>query len=86
MKVAKAVHNVANNSELLANDNASEVYSALLRYWDIERIDYLQYKDVKINRSERNLSYKYEARTPLFYNISIVIEFQDKVPFMGKGG
>lgn len=86
MKVAKAIHNVASNQDLAGADN-SQVYYSLLKYWDIDLIDYLAYKDVKINRTDRGrtLSYKYEARAPLFSNISIVIEFQDSVPMAGGG-
>lgn len=86
MKVAKAIHNVAANRELAGVDN-SQIVTALSKYWDIDLIDYLAFRDVKINRTDRGrtLSYKYEARAPLFYNISIVIEFQDSVPMVGGG-
>lgn len=86
MKIAKAVHNVANNRDLSGADNR-QIVGALSKYWDIDLIDYLEFRDVKINRTDRGrtLSYKYEARAPLFYNISIVIEFQDSVPMVGGG-
>lgn len=86
MKIAKAIHNVANNRELAGADNG-QIYTSLSRYWDIDLIDYLGFRDVKINRTDRGrmLSYKYEARAPLFSNVSIVIEFQDSVPMVGGG-
>lgn len=86
MKVAKAIHNVASNRDLTGADNG-QIVSSLSKYWDIDLIDYLGYRDVKISRTERGrmLSYKYEARAPLFYNISLVIEFHDSVPMVGGG-
>jgi hypothetical protein len=86
MKIAKAIHNVANNRDLAGEENG-QIYTSLSRYWDIDLIDNLAFKDVKINRTDRGktLSYKYEARAPLFYNISIVIDFQDSVPMVGGG-
>ena len=85
MKVVKAVHQAASDRDLASAQGSAEVISKLQRFWDIDSIDYLQPKDVKLTRTQRGrtLSYHYEARTPLFYNIFIVIEFQDSVPMVG---
>ncbi len=87
MKIASSVSKVASDPE---NGRAEPqtLRTALQRYWDIESIDYLQPRDVKIKRtaSGRFLSYEYEARERLFYNISIVIDFQDDVPLANIQG
>ncbi|MEC9363933.1 MAG: DUF4845 domain-containing protein [Pseudomonadota bacterium] len=80
MKVASALSKVAADPE----NGRAEMHVlrvALQRYWDIEDIKYLQPRDIKVKRTAngRFLSYEYEARERLFYNISIVIDFQDDV-------
>ncbi|MES0873599.1 DUF4845 domain-containing protein [Sinimarinibacterium thermocellulolyticum] len=81
MKVASSVSKVAADPE---NGRAElhDLRRDLQRYWDIEDIKYLEPRDIKVKRtaSGRFLSYAYEARERLFYNISIVIEFADDVP------
>jgi hypothetical protein len=87
MKIVKAIHNVAADQDVAAAQDSGILASKLQRYWDTDSIDFLEIKSVKLNRTDRGrtLSYKYEARTPLFYNISIVIAFQDNVPVAGGG-
>lgn len=86
MKIASSVSKVATDPE---NGRAEvhELRRALQRYWDIEDIKYLAPAEVKVKRTEsgRFLSYEYEARERLFYNISIVIEFADDVPLANIG-
>jgi hypothetical protein len=81
MKVASSVSKVASDPEN-GKGEIGQIRNALQRYWDIEDINYLEPRDVKIKRTQsgRFLSYEYEARERLFYNISIVIEFSDDVP------
>lgn len=80
MKVASSVSKVATDPE---NGRAElhELRRGLQRFWDIEDIKYLQPRDIKVKRTAngRFLSYEYEARERLFYNISIVIDFKDDV-------
>ena len=87
MKVASSVSKVASDP---GNGRAEpqQLRSALQRYWDIEDIKYLQPRDIKIKRtsSGRFLSYEYEARERLFYNISIVIDFAEDVPLKNVQG
>lgn len=81
MKIASSINKVATDPENgRAEPNA--LRKGLQRYWDIEDIKYLEPVDVKIKRTQdgRYLSYEYEARERLFYNISIVIEFAADVP------
>lgn len=85
MKIASSVKKVASDPSN-ARAEVSELRNDLQRYWDIEDIAHLQPRDVKVRRSGegRFLSYEYEARERLFYNISIVIEFSDDVRFAGE--
>ena len=81
MKIASSINKVASDP---SNGRAElhELRRDLQRFWDIEDINYLQPRDIKVKRTAngRFLSYEYEARERLFYNISIVIDFQDDVP------
>ena len=85
MKIAKAVRAVAANEAGSAQDSAA-LFKPLERFWDIDNIDTLDFKKVKLVRSDRGraISYKYEARTPLFYNISLVMDFEETVPVKGS--
>lgn len=80
MKIASAVTKVATDPGM-GDQEAQAVRAALQRLWDVDDIGHLQPRDIKLKRTEhgRFLVYDYEARTPLFYNISLVIHFQDEV-------
>jgi len=82
MKVAAAVKEVAADPRFNANTDPSTLRSALQRHWDIESIDTIQPKDIAVTRDDRgvSLSYDYEARTHLFYNIYVVIHFEGERP------
>ena len=88
MKIAKAISNVSKEAGIASAQDSSALLRPLERFWDIDSIDYLDYKKVKLVRSDRGraIQYKYEARAPLFYNISLIMEFADTVPVTGAGG
>ena len=81
MKISRAVSAVAMD----APASVTEIRSSLQRYWDIEDIDDLTPRDVKVVRAAdgRRLSYDYEARRHLFANVSLVLEFGADVPISG---
>ena len=81
MKIASSVSKVAGDASQ-ADSEVGELRKSLQRYWDIESIDTLTPKDIKVKRTEqgRFLSYDYEAREHLFYNVYVVIHFQADVP------
>lgn len=81
MKVASAIAKLVQDPENSNADPAS-IRSQLQRFWDIDDVQHLSVTDVKIKRTDagRFISYDYEARTQLFYNISIVVHFADDVP------
>ena len=64
-----------------------ELRKAMQTRWDVEGITTLEVKDVKLVKfgQGRALSYDYEARAELFYNISLVVHFQNKFPMKGGG-
>lgn len=65
-----------------------ELRKAMRTRWDVEGITTLQVEDVKLVKTPggRALTYDYEARTDLFYNISLVAHFENKFPMKGGGG
>lgn len=82
LKVAKAVKSVASEGHV----DPFTVQKGLERHWDIEDITFLDYRQVKIERSERgkvDLAYAYEARVHLFYNADLVLSFQGREPIDG---
>ncbi len=56
--------------------------------WDVEGITTLSVNDVTLEKhgAGRALAYDYEARADLFYNISLVVHFQQVFPMAGGGG
>lgn len=63
-----------------------QVRNSLQRRWDIDDIDVITPKDIKIERGENGggaLSYDYEARTHLFYNVDLVLHFTGREPVKG---
>jgi len=73
-----------------ANANASigELRKNMKTRWDVEGITALNPTDVKLEKfgAGRALAYDYEARAELFYNISLVVHFQQKFPLPGGSG
>lgn len=71
-----------------ANLPVQELRRAMKTRWDVEGITTLDVNDVRLEKSGagRALVYDYEARAPLFYNISLVVHFQGKFPMAGGGG
>ena len=65
-----------------------ELRRAMRTRWDVEGITTLRVEDVKLVKTPggRSLSYDYEARTELFYNISLVVHFKSEFRMKGGGG
>ena len=85
--VLRVVKGVADNPDY-ANASPQEIRSTLERRWDIDYIKQLDDKDVKIKRGPkgRMLSYDYEARVNLFYNVFVVVKFKGDHPMKPGGG
>ena len=86
MAIAKVVKTIANDSSS-ASLPPAELRRAMQLRWDVDDISTLEPKDVKVVKtsSGRAMSYDYERRAPLFYNISIVVRFQNTFPLRGGG-
>jgi len=82
-KLMSTLNKVAKEFNVGNGDDAAglALRKSLQRYWNIDDITRIQPKDIKIKRTERGrfLSYDYEARERLFYNIYIVIHFEGDV-------
>jgi hypothetical protein len=64
-----------------------ELRKAMRTRWDVEGITTLRVEDVKLVKHGpgRALSYDYKAEADLFYNISLVVHFQNTFPMKGGG-
>lgn len=79
--VAAAVKGVAEDPEM-ANADVAKLRDRLRARWDVDYIDQVDYKDIKIKRTERGrvLFYDYDARVNLFYNVFVVVQFTREEP------
>ncbi len=70
-----------------ANATPQEIRKAMQTRWDVEGITSLSPKDVQLVKTStgRALSYEYDAKADLFYNLSIVAHFQAKYNMDGSG-
>lgn len=86
MTVERIVKRVAEDPDM-ANAEPQAIRDALQRGWDVDYVDQLDPKDIKIKRTERGrtLSYDYEARVNLFYNIFVVVQFEGSEPMRNSG-
>ena len=88
MSIARVVQATAKDPGN-AGQPLGELRKAMRTRWDVEGITTLRVEDVKLVQSGaggRALAYEYEARTELFYNISLVVSFSNKFPMAGGGG
>lgn len=87
MAIARVVKSTAQDP---GNSNApiQTLRNNMRTRWDVEGITTLNVNDVTIEKfgAGRALVYDYEARAELFYNISLVVHFQNKFPMPGGGG
>lgn len=82
-KLISTLNKVADEFNAGSGDDAAALAlrRSLQRYWAIDDINLVKPQDIKIKRDERGrfLTYDYEARERLFYNIYIVIHFEGEV-------
>mgnify|MGYP001619532125 CR=1 FL=1 len=85
--VLRVVKGVADNPDF-ANADAGEIKKTLERRWDIDYINQIDDKDIKIKRTAKGrvLAYDYEARVNLFYNVFVVVHFKDEHPMKPGAG
>lgn len=87
MTVMKIVKSVADNADY-ANAPPTEIRKTLERRWDIDYVNYLDYREIKIKRAKqgRLLAYDYAAEVNLFYNVFVVVKFKDEFPMKPGSG
>jgi hypothetical protein len=87
MTITRDLHEVAAQQSGSGSDiDPNEVHRAIERRWDIDYVTQLEPKDVKVAPGDKGImaiSYDYEARAHLFYNIYIVIHFAESLPLHG---
>lgn len=77
MTVVRVVKAVADDPGTGSSD-PFQIRKTLERRWAIDYINHVDHKDIKIKRTAvgRALSYDYEARVNLFYNLFVVVHFK----------
>lgn len=87
MTVERIVKRVAGDPSM-ANADPAQIRESLQRGWDVDYVDQLEPRDIKIKRTQsgRMLSYEYEARVNLFYNIYVVVLFEGEEPMRQAAG
>ena len=85
--LVRAVKAVADDAEL-GRAEPMRIRSALEKRWDVDYIDQIDDKDIRIKRSRsgRVLAYDYEARVNLFYNVYVVVHFEGEHPMRNSSG
>lgn len=83
MNVSRAVERVASDPEM-ANAEPAAIREALGKQWATDYIDEQQisYKDVRVKRTAegRVLTYDYEGRVDMFYDIGVYVHFLREYP------
>jgi hypothetical protein len=88
-QVRKAVHDVASQQGSSGGEvDVLAIRTALQKRWDIDYLNQIEPKDIKVIRTAQGLflSYNYNAVVPLFGNISVIAHFQDDVPLRASVG
>jgi len=86
MTIARDLNEVAKQVSSSGSEiDVTDVRRDIERRWDIDYINQLEPKDIKVGNTDKGMaiSYDYEARAHLFYNISIVIHFAEDIPLRG---
>lgn len=87
--INRAVRDVASQASVVGSEvDVAAVRSALQRRWDIDYIDQLEPRDIKVVRTAAGLflSYDYDAEVPLFANIIVVARFNADIPLRAVPG
>jgi len=74
-KILKSVKSISAGA---ASQTVPEIRAAYDRYADVNYISTLKGTDLDISKENNNvvISFAYERRIPLFYNVSLVIDFE----------
>jgi uncharacterized protein DUF4845 len=83
MTMSKDLHEIAGQFSNGAGEvEVPQIVDAVQKRWAVDYISQVNWNDIKVARTEKGLSmtYDYEARVLLFYNIYLVIHFADEIP------
>lgn len=86
MTIARDLNEVAKQVASSGSEiDVTDVRRDIERRWDIDYINQLEPKDIKVGNTDKGMaiSYDYEARAHLFYNVFIVIHFAESIPLRG---
>jgi len=74
-KILKSVKSISNGA---SGQTVSEIRAAYDKYADVNYIDTLKGSDLDISKENNSVvvAFAYERRIPLFYNVSLVIDFE----------
>lgn len=74
-KILKSVKSISTGA---ANQTVPEIRAAYDRYADVNYINTLKGADLDISKENNSvvIAFAYERRIPLFYNVSLVIDFE----------
>lgn len=87
--VNKAVRDVAAQAAVVGSEvDVAALRSALQKRWDVDYIDQVEPRDIKVVRTQAGLflNYDYDAEVPLFANIIVVAHFADDIPLRAVTG
>lgn len=87
--INRAVRDVAAQASVTGSEvDVAAVRSSLQKRWDIDYIDQLEPRDIKVVRTSSGLflSYDYDAEVPLFANIIVIAHFADDIPLRAVPG
>ncbi|MBL6750577.1 MAG: DUF4845 domain-containing protein [Nevskia sp.] len=85
--INRDLHEVATKAATTGGDiDPNDVKLDIQRRWDIDYVSRLDPKDIKVARGQRGweISYNYEVREHLFYNVFLVLHFENSIPIVAK--
>lgn len=85
-QVNSAVRDIASQHGAVGETvDVAAIRSALQKRWDIDYLNQVQPKDIKVVRTAGGLflSYDYDAEVPLFGNITVIARFKADIPLRG---
>jgi hypothetical protein len=86
MTITRDLNEVAKQANTSGSEiDPVDVRRAIERRWDVDYVSQLEPKDIKIGGTDKGMaiSYDYEARAHLFYNVYLVIHFAEDIPLHG---
>lgn len=85
--IQRDLHDVATKASTSGSEvDPNDIKLDIQRRWDVDYISNLDPKDIKVVRSSRGatITYDYEVRKALFYNLFLVMHFHNDIPITGK--